>query len=84
MKPITLRILLILAGFLLLATPQLVQAADSALGGTSWVLSSLNGQLPLPGTTVTLQFGDDGSRHRHRRLQPLQHHLHGQPVDHQL
>jgi heat shock protein HslJ len=29
--------------------------------GTNWVLSTLNGQLPLPGSTVTLQFGDDGS-----------------------
>jgi len=31
------------------------------LAGTSWVLSSLDGDLPLPGTSVTLDFGADGS-----------------------
>lgn len=31
------------------------------LAGTNWVLSSLEGDLPLPGTTVTLQFGADGA-----------------------
>ena len=31
------------------------------LAGTSWVLSSLGGDLPLPGATVTLVFGDDGT-----------------------
>ena len=31
------------------------------LAGTSWVLSSLDGSLPLPGTRVTLAFGNDGT-----------------------
>jgi heat shock protein HslJ/uncharacterized protein YraI len=35
--------------------------ASVDLAGTSWVLSSLGGALPLPGTAVTLQFGADGS-----------------------
>jgi heat shock protein HslJ len=35
--------------------------ASVDLAGTSWVLSSLDGDLPLAGTTVTLQFGQDGT-----------------------
>jgi heat shock protein HslJ len=35
--------------------------AGSALAGTTWIMSSLNGSLPVADTTVTLQFGDDGS-----------------------
>jgi heat shock protein HslJ len=35
--------------------------AGSALAGTSWIMSSLNGALPVAGTTVTLQLGVDGS-----------------------
>jgi heat shock protein HslJ len=35
--------------------------AGSALAGTSWIMSSLNGALPLADTTVTLQLGVDGS-----------------------
>ncbi|MCL4857844.1 MAG: META domain-containing protein [Caldilineaceae bacterium] len=35
--------------------------ASIDLAGTSWVLSSLNGELPLPGVTATLQFGEDGT-----------------------
>lgn len=31
------------------------------LAGTSWVMSSLGGDLPVAGTTVTLDFGGDGS-----------------------
>lgn len=31
------------------------------LAGTSWILSSLEGELPLDDTTVTLQFGKDGT-----------------------
>lgn len=31
------------------------------LAGTRWVMSSLGGDLPLPGATLTLNFGDDGS-----------------------
>ena len=30
------------------------------LAGTSWVLSSLNGDLPIPGATVTMSFGANG------------------------
>jgi heat shock protein HslJ len=61
LKRITLRTILVLAGFLLLIAPLTGQAADSPLSGTNWVLSTLNGQLPIPGTSVTLQFGEDGS-----------------------
>jgi heat shock protein HslJ/uncharacterized protein YraI len=35
--------------------------AGSALAGTSWIMSSLNGALPVADTTVTLQLGEDGS-----------------------
>lgn len=31
-----------------------------ALAGTSWRLTSLNGNAPAPGTTVTANFGEDG------------------------
>lgn len=36
-------------------------AAAPTLAGTSWILSSLEGELPLDDTTVTLQFGVDGT-----------------------
>jgi heat shock protein HslJ len=61
LKPTTLRIIAVLIGILLLTTAQPLWAADSALAGTNWVLSTLNGQLPLPGSSVTLQLGADGS-----------------------
>lgn len=35
--------------------------ASMDLAGTNWVLSSLNGELPVAGTAVTLQFGTDGT-----------------------
>ena len=35
--------------------------AGLTLAETSWIMSSLNGELPLPDTTVTLQLGADGS-----------------------
>ena len=35
--------------------------AGSDLAGTGWMLSSLNGELPVSGTAVTLQFGTDGT-----------------------
>jgi heat shock protein HslJ/uncharacterized protein YraI len=35
--------------------------AESSLAGTSWIMSSLNGALPVADTTVTLQLGADGS-----------------------
>ena len=41
------------------ATP--APAADAGLAGTSWVLSALSGNMPLQGTTVTLNFGADGT-----------------------
>ena len=44
------------------ATPEVATPAVSPnLAGTSWVLSSLDGNLPAPDTTVTLQFGVDGT-----------------------
>ncbi len=48
--------------FLALLACQLIprQDASAELVDTSWVLSSLGGDVPLPGTTVTLQFGPDG------------------------
>ncbi len=61
MKTTTLRNLILLVGLLLLIAAPSALAADSALGGTNWVLSTLNGQLPLAGTSVTLQLGEDGS-----------------------
>lgn len=33
----------------------------STLAGTQWVLSTLNGNPPIAGTEITLDFGDDGS-----------------------
>ncbi len=61
MKHKALPIMLVIAVLLLVAIPLAVQAAGSPLGGTNWVLSSLNGQLPLAGTSVTLQLGEDGT-----------------------
>lgn len=36
-------------------------AAGSDLAGTGWVLSALNGEMPISGTAVTLQFATDGT-----------------------
>lgn len=59
----TVRIILLAMTLFLLAACQ--QAAEPAatveLADTNWILSSLNGELPLAGTAVTLQFGTDGS-----------------------
>ena len=52
--------ILLVSLLLLIAAPSAL-AAGSALAGTNWVLSTLNGQLPLAGTSVTLQLGEDGS-----------------------
>ncbi|MDI9549941.1 MAG: hypothetical protein QM346_20295 [Chloroflexota bacterium] len=30
------------------------------LGGTFWTMSALDGDLPVPGSSVTLEFGGDG------------------------
>ena len=56
------------------ATP--APAADADLAGTSWVLSALDGNMPLQDTTVTLQVWSGRHRIRNRWLQPVQHHLH--------
>lgn len=37
-----------------------VPEASATLAGTSWSLSALGGNMPLPDTTVTLDFGADG------------------------
>ena len=55
----------VLLGLVLLALMacQLIpgRGGGTDLDGTGWVLSSLGGEVLLPGTTVTLQFGADGS-----------------------
>lgn len=60
---ITIRIVLLAVALFLLAACQ--QEAEPAatvdLAGTNWILSSLNGELPLTGTAVSLQFGTDGT-----------------------
>lgn len=65
MRSRIIRFALLLAGIFLLAgyapVPAAAQTTAGDLAGTSWTLSSLNGQLPLPGTTVTMEFGTDGS-----------------------
>lgn len=50
-------------GMLILAACQQAAEPETSvdMAGTNWILSSLNGELPLPDTAVTLQFGDDGS-----------------------
>ncbi len=54
--------LLVVAVLLLAACQLLPGRGDTVdLSGTSWMLSSLNGALPLPGTTATLQFAADGT-----------------------
>lgn len=54
--------LLGMALFILAACQQAAEpAAAIDLAGTSWQLSSLNGRLPLADTTVTLEFGTDGT-----------------------
>lgn len=63
MKILTRVILLTIGLFLLAACQQQAAEPDASidLAGTNWVLSSLNGELPLTETAVTLQFGTDGS-----------------------
>ncbi len=43
------------------AESETVPEISSDLAGTNWILSSLGGELPLPGTAVTIQFGEDGA-----------------------
>lgn len=53
-------IIALLAGMLLLAACRPVQSPAQALPGSHWLLNSLEGQLPLPGASIALQFGGDG------------------------
>ena len=41
--------------------PEIIAPAAPVLAGTAWIMSSLNGSLPVEDTAVTLQFGMDGS-----------------------
>ncbi len=43
------------------AEPPAAPAPGFELAGTNWVLSTLSGNAPLEGTTLTLRFGADGS-----------------------
>ncbi len=61
MKRSMMTLVLILACLFSASAPQVARAADTALTGTSWVLSSINGQLPERDVTVTLQFNADGT-----------------------
>jgi heat shock protein HslJ len=62
MKKTISMMLLAVTLFLLAACQQTAEPAASInLAGSNWVLSSLNGGLPLAGTAVTLQFGTDGT-----------------------
>ncbi|MBK8984564.1 MAG: META domain-containing protein [Chloroflexi bacterium] len=60
---ITARIILLSIALFLLAACQRATEPEASinLAGTNWVLSSLNGNLPLADTAVTLQFGADGA-----------------------
>ncbi|MDX1417386.1 MAG: META domain-containing protein, partial [Candidatus Promineifilaceae bacterium] len=62
MKSVT-RIILLSFLLILLAACQQEAAPEESidLAGTNWVLSSLNGGLPVPNTAVTLGFGADGT-----------------------
>ena len=42
-------------------TPALLPAGTDNLAGTSWVLTALGGQPPLPDTTITINFGADAT-----------------------
>ncbi len=59
-RRLSLFIVLALALLMTIGAGKQLLAVTSPLDGTSWVLNSLNGQLPLTGTSVTLQF-EDGS-----------------------
>ncbi|NJN55301.1 MAG: META domain-containing protein [Anaerolineae bacterium] len=57
------RIMLLAAAMFLLAACQQAAEPEASmeLAGTNWILSSLDGELPLAGTAVSLQFGTDGT-----------------------
>ncbi len=61
LKQISLFVVLALALVLGIGAGTQLFAAASPLAGTSWVLNSLNGQLPLSGTSITLQFDGEGN-----------------------
>lgn len=63
MKPVVRIMMLMLALFWLAACQQQAAPPEASmnLAGTSWTLSSLNGNLPLTETAVTLEFSADGS-----------------------
>lgn len=61
MRRLTILGLFAFSWLLLFACVQPAAAASPELEGTSWTLSTLNSQLPLAGTTITLQFGTDGT-----------------------
>lgn len=69
MKRHTVRLILALAVLLGISTQQAVlaappvqtTAATTTLPSSSWVLSSLNGSLPLPGSTITLEIDKAGT-----------------------
>ncbi len=41
--------------------PEIIAPAAPVLAGTAWIMSSLNGSLPIDEAAITLQFGMDGS-----------------------
>ena len=61
MKTKTLLLLLLIMALAVLTGCQPIQGPGSTLPGTSWALTSLDGALPLPGSTVTLNFGEDNT-----------------------
>ena len=56
-----LRLLPFIIGLFVLTGCQPLQGPGSTLPGTNWALTSLDGALPLPGSTVTLNFGEDNT-----------------------
>jgi heat shock protein HslJ/uncharacterized protein YraI len=43
------------------ATAEATPETGADLAGTGWVLSALNGELPIAGTAATIEFGTDGT-----------------------
>ncbi len=57
-------------------SPDVAAAAPLALADTKWVLSSLGGDLPLPGSPCHAPVQQGRQRDRLGRLQPVPHDLH--------
>ena len=53
-------LVLICVLLLLAACGSLGGSGEPSLVGSVWTLTALNGQPPLPGTTITAEFGADG------------------------